>query len=142
MTIDAIKNVTATFDPIIHEVLVVTTGAGGGTVTSSPAGIACGATCTAGFGQGSSVTLSAVPDPDSAFTGWSGDCGGTGDCILDIDGPHRVSANFEGPRRPDGLVGLSIRSLKGDGIYNLTGAGQTQSGAVRAGRARTYLIAI
>jgi len=111
-------------------------------VTSSPAGIACGATCTAGFGQGSSVTMSAVADPDSLFTGWSGDCGGTGDCILDVDGPHQVSANFEGPRRPDGLVGLSGKSLKGAGIYNLTGAGQTQGGGVRAGRKKTYLIAI
>ncbi len=38
-------------------------GNGQGTVTSAPAGIACGSSCTAPFGTGSSVTLTAAPVP-------------------------------------------------------------------------------
>jgi hypothetical protein len=48
-------------------------GSGGGSVTSAPAGIACGSDCTEGYAPGTVVTLSATPDPDSVFGGWSGD---------------------------------------------------------------------
>lgn len=57
-------------------------GAGTGTVTSHSSGIDCGATCNGRFSLGSTATLTAVPDPGSVFTGWSGDCVGTGDCSL------------------------------------------------------------
>ena len=43
-----------------------------GTVSSSPAGINCGSTCTASFGSNTVVTLTAVADTGSAFAGWSG----------------------------------------------------------------------
>jgi hypothetical protein len=57
-------------------VSVSTTGTGGGVVTSQPAGISCGLTCTAQFDAGSPVQLTAVADSGSAFAGWSGDCSG------------------------------------------------------------------
>jgi subtilisin family serine protease len=57
-------------------------GAGTGTVTSNPAGIDCRATCNGQFPQGSTVNLTAAPDPGSFFAGWSGDCAGTGPCTL------------------------------------------------------------
>ncbi len=52
-------------------------GGGSGTVTSDPAGINCGADCTEIYDEGTIVTLTARPDPQSFFAGWSGDCSGT-----------------------------------------------------------------
>src|SRR5206468_220084 len=48
-------------------------GTGSGTVTSDPAGLDCGATCSAPFPFGAVVNLTAIPAPGSVFTGWSGD---------------------------------------------------------------------
>jgi PKD repeat protein len=53
-------------------------GTGKGTVTTNPSSFTCTTgVCTAQFQQGSSVTLTAAPDSDSTFDGWSGDCSGT-----------------------------------------------------------------
>ncbi|HEY5580364.1 MAG TPA: carboxypeptidase regulatory-like domain-containing protein [Rhodoferax sp.] len=68
---------------IVNPALVVSlAGTGSGSVTSSPAGISCGATCSAGFASGTSVTLTATPSTGSTFTGWSGACSGTGSCVV------------------------------------------------------------
>jgi Divergent InlB B-repeat domain len=60
-------------------------GDGSGEVSSSPAGIGCGGTCQASFDAGTGVTLTATPDTSSIFTGWSGDCTGTGSCQVTMD---------------------------------------------------------
>jgi hypothetical protein len=57
----------------LPELSVKLSGSGGGSVTSSPAGIACGSDCTEGYASGAAVSLTVTPDPDSAFAGWSGD---------------------------------------------------------------------
>ncbi len=68
---------------------------GAGTITSEPAGIDCGVTCSASFAQNTPVLLSAAPDPSSTFTGWSGeDCTGTGTCQVTMDTVRSVTANF------------------------------------------------
>ncbi|MBK8150618.1 MAG: DUF2341 domain-containing protein [Acidobacteria bacterium] len=70
-------------------------GSGSGTVTSDPAGIDCGATCTADFATSTVVTLAAAADISSVFTGWSGsDCSGTGTCVVTVDGAKSVTATF------------------------------------------------
>jgi hypothetical protein len=52
-------------------------GTGDGAVTSSPAGIDCGSTCAAAFDAGSTVVLTATPEGETGFLGWSGDA----DCV-------------------------------------------------------------
>jgi beta-lactam-binding protein with PASTA domain len=40
------------------------------------------------------VTLTATPGRKSRFAGWSGDCAGTGACVLSMTGNHSVTATF------------------------------------------------
>jgi Divergent InlB B-repeat domain/HYDIN/CFA65/VesB-like, Ig-like domain len=76
-------------------VTVQPSGGGTGTVKSTPAGITCGATCTAAFGT-SAVTLKASADPESRFLGWTGGaCSGVGDCTLSLAAAVTVGARFE-----------------------------------------------
>jgi Tol biopolymer transport system component len=72
------------------------TGPGSGTVTSSPAGIICGAVCSYAFTSGTIINLSAPSAPGSYFTGWSdGGCSGTGTCTLTMDADKSVTARFD-----------------------------------------------
>src|SRR3989442_8454061 len=73
VTMNAATTVAATFDPPQTFTLTVNKpGAGSGTVSSNPAGISCGATCSASYNSGTVVTLSAAPSGGSTFAGWSG----------------------------------------------------------------------
>ena len=69
-------------------------GTGSGTVVSSPSGINCGTTCSASYSQGTTVTLTATPDSNSIFAGWSGACTDTKDCTVTMDSDKSVTANF------------------------------------------------
>ena len=69
-------------------------GTGSGTVTSNPAGINCGSTCSASYAAGTSVTLNAQPASGSSFTGWSGACTGTSSCTVSMDSARSVTASF------------------------------------------------
>ena len=89
--------VTVVFAQTQAQLHVTTSGTGTGTVTSNPAGINCGTTCTASFAGGTSVTLNAAPASGSAFGGWSGPCTGTGACTISLTGNSSnvsVTANF------------------------------------------------
>lgn len=64
-----------------------------GTVTSSPAGIDCGATCSAVYQEGTVVQLSAAPADGCQFDGWSGDA----DCAdgsVTLNGDRMCVASF------------------------------------------------
>ncbi len=67
---------------------------GGGSVTSSPAGIDCGAACSALFGAGTQVTLTATPDGDALFLGWSGACSAETTCSVTVAEATSVMAHF------------------------------------------------
>src|SRR5437867_4920215 len=86
--------ITATFLQMFT-LEVLSLGSGSGTVTSSPMGITCGATCSASFASGTAVTLTANPAAGSAFTGWSGGgCSGTEPCTLTVSSATTVTATF------------------------------------------------
>ncbi len=76
---------------------VAKAGTGQGTVTSVPAGIACGGTCAAGYPAGGTVTLTAVAGTGSTFTGWGAPCSGTATCEVPVSGAVSVTATFTGP---------------------------------------------
>ncbi|MBL0121727.1 MAG: hypothetical protein IPP88_03020 [Betaproteobacteria bacterium] len=70
-------------------------GSGAGIVTSAPAGIDCGASCSGSFVQGSAVTLMAIATAGSTFGGWTGACtNATGTCSVTMDAVKAVTANF------------------------------------------------
>ena len=67
----------------------------GGLVTSSPAGIDCGSTCSGSFSSGTSVTLTALASGTTVFAGWAGACAGTEPiCTLTMDENKAVTALF------------------------------------------------
>jgi hypothetical protein len=88
--------------PWLGTLSVSKTGGGSGTVSSAPAGIICGVSCEALFEEGSAITLTAVADSGSEFTGWSGACSGTGPCAFIIGEGAEVVANFARMRSEGG----------------------------------------
>ncbi len=98
VAINAARNVTATFDLNPPQALTVTkngTAAGLGSVTSSPPGIACGATCTTTYPGGTAVVLTANAPVGSVFGGFTGcDSMTTTTCIVSLATARNVDAMF------------------------------------------------
>ena len=113
VTVDGPKAVTAAFrerPPATHALSVVTSGQG--TVSSDPAGIDCGATCSRPFVVGSNVTLRATAAPGWRFVGWSGACSGADPaCAVVLDLPKTATAAFA---RLD-LTAPAVRALVSSG---------------------------
>jgi PKD repeat protein len=116
-------SVTANFAAETFDLSVATQGSGSGQVTSSPAGIACGATCQASFAPATAVTLTASPDAGSIFTGWAGDCTGTGACQVTMNQARSVIANFRPNTPPQASFTLSCTAL----ICTFDGSGSADS---------------
>jgi hypothetical protein len=66
------QTVTANFNLLPNYKLSISK-SGNGSVTSSPAGISCGATCSKQFISGTAITLIAKPDAGAMFNQWT-DC--------------------------------------------------------------------
>jgi RHS repeat-associated protein/uncharacterized repeat protein (TIGR02543 family) len=115
VTMDQTQNVTADFAPMQMALTAAKTGAGTGTIISLPAGIDCGATCSANYDWSTPVTLTATPVTDSTFEGWSGACTGTvATCTVTMDQVQNVSADFAPAFKP-----LSL-SKAGSGTGTIT----------------------
>jgi hypothetical protein len=80
--------------PTSQTLTVAKSGAGSGTVTSSPAGINCGGDCSESYASGTGVTLTAAAAAGSTFAGWSGACSGTGSCAVTMSAARSVTATF------------------------------------------------
>ena len=92
-------------------------GTGSGTVSSTPAGIDCGSSCTANFAAGTQVALAAKPASGSSFAGWSGACSGsTSSCTVNMNSSLSVTANFN----VAAATRLITLSKSGAGVGNVT----------------------
>jgi glucose/arabinose dehydrogenase len=79
----------------LFKLIVSKSGTGTGEVTSTPAGVDCGATCSAEFEEGKVVELKQEASPGSEFKEWSGACSGTGSCKVTMSEARSVGAKFE-----------------------------------------------
>ncbi len=110
----------------IFTLTVTKAGNGSGTVTSSPAGINCGGTCSAIFNQGETVTLTLTPSAGSAFEGWSSACTGTGTCTVTMDADKAVTATFNTsndttpPSVPTSLTATTVSSSQINLSWNVS----------------------
>lgn len=91
----------ATSNSTSYPLSVTKEGTGSGTVTSAPAGIDCGATCSASFALSSRVTLTATPASGSSFSGWGGSCSGqAATCTVTVIGARNATASFAADPTP------------------------------------------
>ena len=67
-------------------------GAGAGKVTSTPAGIDCGLTCSFEYEEGKEVELKETPEAGSEFIEWSGACSGRGTFKVTMSAAKYVAA--------------------------------------------------
>lgn len=93
VTMTSDQNVAATFTATRTYTLSVNRN-GNGSVTSAPAGVACGNDCSEAYAAGTTVALTAAPAKGRKFSGWGGDCKGTGSCIVTMSKARTVSATF------------------------------------------------
>jgi M6 family metalloprotease-like protein len=85
------------FSGVLNPALTVTfLGDGGGMVTGT-GGYGCGATpCPPQYyATGTNITLTAWPDTNSMFSGWTLGCGNVQDCDLTMDVPRDITATFD-----------------------------------------------
>jgi len=104
------------------ETLTVTlAGTGSGNVTSTPAGINCPTSCTKSYPNGTPVTLTATAASGSTFAGWSGDCTGTGTCVVTMNAAKSVTATFNtNPITPPPSTPKNKSDCKDGGWMNFT----------------------
>lgn len=94
------RELTSYVIPTTQQLAVTFQGNGGGSVNSAPAGISCDSSlppCTsASFNNNEVVTLTAKSNINSTFAGWNGEgCSGTGTCVVTMNSPRNVIANFD-----------------------------------------------
>ena len=123
VTMNANQTCTATFNSTSQKFTlsvsvikaVTSSGTGNGIVTSAPAGINCGSTCSAMYNSGTVVILTAAPATGSTFRGWSGS--GCANGAVTMNANQTCTATFN-PQTPQSFS-LSI-SKAGTGIGAVT----------------------
>jgi hypothetical protein len=97
----AMLEVTATFTLAQRTLQVARAGTGTGTVTSAPAGIACGADCSEVYAHGTTVVLTATPSPPNYFSGFTGCPSPSGfTCSVTMTASRDVTATFAANQAP------------------------------------------
>jgi len=120
--------VTITCTPTtLYELTVTKAGTGSGTVTSNPAGIACGSDCSHEYPAGRTVTLTATASGGSGFTGWGGACSGTAaTCTVTMDAAKAVTANFN----PNVVLTLELTSERSNSLSDFGNGTVTGTGGL------------
>ena len=122
--------------PTTFSLAVSKAGTGSGTVSSTPAGISCGSTCSATFAEDSQVSLGATASSGSSFAGWSGACSGTGTCTVSMTAARTVSATFNllPPPPPPAIYSLTVsKAGTGSGTVSSTPSGISCGSSCSAG---------
>jgi List-Bact-rpt repeat protein len=129
VTMNADTTCTATFNPEVLQTFglsVTKSGTGTGTVTSSPAGINCGSTCSATFNSGAVVTLTATPAVGSTFASWSGT--GCTNGAVTMTSNIACTATFQtAANQPATRIGI-FRPSTGEWFLDTNGNGQWDQG--------------
>jgi uncharacterized repeat protein (TIGR01451 family) len=103
---------TVTSAPSSVPLTVTLIGTGNGTVTDNLEQISCtttagvqSGTCSANYGSGTVVTLTATPSSPSTFAGWGNACSGTQGCSVTMTFARTVTASFVPPPQ---MISLSF----------------------------------
>jgi hypothetical protein len=112
VTMNSDTSVTATFSLVPEKLAVSKKGDGRGAVTSSPAGISCGTSCSHDYDYGSSITLSAGAAKGSSFGGWTGACTGKKSCVITMTEVRSVTGSFVKNCAVPKLKGKSLRKAR------------------------------
>ncbi len=93
-SVTAGHTISATFAASTSYSLAISkSGTGAGTITGT--GINCGTDCSESFSGATSVSLTAVSNSNSTFTGWGGACSGTANpCTVNVNSSQSVTASF------------------------------------------------
>ncbi len=95
VSMDAAKDATANFALITYDLTVLKQGLG--KITSSPAGITCGADCNQTYVKGKQVVLTATPATGYYFAGWARACSAyatASSCTLTMNAAKTAKAIF------------------------------------------------
>jgi Divergent InlB B-repeat domain len=93
--------------------LTITPPSNGSILCNSGAGAG---NCAAKYAKGTVLTLTETPGSGFEFTGWTGDCSGTGACSVTMSAAHTVGASFK-----------AVQSGGGGGGGNTGGGGGTNT---------------
>lgn len=110
--------------PVAQTYSLNLTVSGTGTIHSTPApDINCSGSCGQTYTSDTDVTLAATPGSNYSFSGWSGDCSGSGSCIVTMSQARSVTATFA-PTVGNGACGSAHNSQSPDTpVANLCSAG-------------------
>jgi Divergent InlB B-repeat domain len=94
---------------------------GGGSVSSQPAGISCGSTCSANFAAATSVVLTASPAQGQTLQAWGGACAGAAaSCTVEMSAARSVTATFAAAPAPT-LAWGTAALLENSNDFNVAG---------------------
>jgi hypothetical protein len=91
ITCSAVFNLTSTYTLTVSRA-----GTGTGTVTSNPAAINCGSSCSTTLNSGTAISLTATPASGSTFAGWSGNCTSAGSVTMTANMSCTATFNSSG----------------------------------------------